>query len=192
MSGTSPSVAVIVLAAGAGTRMKSKTPKILHTMAGRSLLGHALHGTSGIDPDHLVVVVSHERERVSAAVADIAAELGRDIAIAEQDEPRGTGDAARVCVEFLTPLAALLAFQITESACVACLAGAGDTRTGLKVLGLVAAPPEFGDHPKVINGCSDLLVEVFGEAGRHARSAVGVSSLPFRTPVEIELVAEID
>jgi putative MATE family efflux protein len=49
-----------------------------------------------------------------------------------------TGEAARVCVEFLTPLAALLAFQITESACVACLAGAGDTRTGLKVLGLVA------------------------------------------------------
>jgi enamine deaminase RidA (YjgF/YER057c/UK114 family) len=62
----------------------------------------------------------------------------------------------------------------------------------VKVLGLVAAPPEFGDHPKVINGCSDLLVEVFGEAGRHARSAVGVSSLPFLTPVEIELVAEVE
>lgn len=62
----------------------------------------------------------------------------------------------------------------------------------VKVLGLVAAPPDFGDHPKVINGCSDLLVEVFGEAGRHARSAVGVSSLPFVTPVEIELVAEVE
>src|SRR6185436_19412482 len=48
------------------------------------------------------------------------------------------GDAGRACVEFLTPLAALLAFQITESACAACLAGAGDTRTGLKVLGAVA------------------------------------------------------
>ena len=54
------------------------------------------------------------------------------------DALRLTGGAARVCVEFLTPLAALLAFQITESACAACLAGAGDTRTGLKVLGLVA------------------------------------------------------
>ncbi|MHC3003989.1 bifunctional UDP-N-acetylglucosamine diphosphorylase/glucosamine-1-phosphate N-acetyltransferase GlmU [Gordonia metallireducens] len=96
MSGTSSSVAVIVLAAGAGTRMKSKTPKILHTIAGRSLLGHSLHGTSGIDPEHLVVVVSHERELVSAAVADLATALGREIAIAEQDEPRGTGDAARV------------------------------------------------------------------------------------------------
>ncbi len=62
----------------------------------------------------------------------------------------------------------------------------------VKVLGLVAAPPEFGDHPKVINGCSDLLIEVFGEAGRHARSAVGVASLPFVTPVEIELIAEVD
>src|SRR5262245_53315909 len=49
-----------------------------------------------------------------------------------------TGDAGRFCTDFLTPLAALLAFQIAESACVACLAGAGDTRTGLKVLGLVA------------------------------------------------------
>jgi enamine deaminase RidA (YjgF/YER057c/UK114 family) len=57
---------------------------------------------------------------------------------------------------------------------------------------MVAAPPEFGDHPKVINGCSDLMTEVFGDAGRHARSAFGVSSLPFRTPVEIELVAEVE
>jgi enamine deaminase RidA (YjgF/YER057c/UK114 family) len=65
-------------------------------------------------------------------------------------------------------------------------------RRVVKVLGMVAAPPEFGDHPKVINGCSDLLVEVFGEAGRHARSAVGVSSLPFVTPVEIELIVEVE
>ncbi|MCR5978642.1 bifunctional UDP-N-acetylglucosamine diphosphorylase/glucosamine-1-phosphate N-acetyltransferase GlmU [Gordonia jinghuaiqii] len=95
MTGASPSVAVIVLAAGAGTRMKSTTPKILHTIAGRSLLGHALHGAADTDPDHLVVVVSHERERVSAAATDIAGELGRTITVAEQDAPRGTGDAAR-------------------------------------------------------------------------------------------------
>jgi enamine deaminase RidA (YjgF/YER057c/UK114 family) len=62
----------------------------------------------------------------------------------------------------------------------------------VKVLGMVAAPPGFGDHPKVINGCSDLMIEVFGEAGRHARSAVGMASLPFGTPVEIELVAEVE
>jgi len=62
----------------------------------------------------------------------------------------------------------------------------------LKVLGMVNAVPTFGDHPKVINGCSDLLVEVFGEAGRHARSAVGMGSLPNQIPVEIELVALVD
>jgi len=48
----------------------------------------------------------------------------------------------------------------------------------VKVLGMVNAAPDFHDHPKVVNGCSDLFVEVFGETGRHARSAVGMSSLP--------------
>ncbi|AFR48100.1 bifunctional UDP-N-acetylglucosamine diphosphorylase/glucosamine-1-phosphate N-acetyltransferase GlmU [Gordonia sp. KTR9] len=96
MTGTSPSVAVIVLAAGAGTRMKSKTPKILHTIGGRSLLGHALHGAAGIEPEHLIAVVSHERERVTAAIGEIGALLGVEVGIAEQDAPRGTGDAARV------------------------------------------------------------------------------------------------
>lgn len=65
-------------------------------------------------------------------------------------------------------------------------------RRVVKVLGLVAATPEFGDHPRVIDGCSDLLVEVFGDAGRHARSAVGVASLPFVTPVEIEMIVEVE
>ena len=89
------SVAVIVLAAGAGTRMKSKTPKILHEIGGRTLVGHALHGAAALNPDHLVAVVSHERERVSAAIGEVAAELGRTVTIAEQDQPLGTGDAAR-------------------------------------------------------------------------------------------------
>jgi enamine deaminase RidA (YjgF/YER057c/UK114 family) len=58
----------------------------------------------------------------------------------------------------------------------------------VKVLGMVNATPEFGDHPKVINGCSDLFVEIFGERGRHARSAVGMNSLPNGIPVEIEVI----
>jgi enamine deaminase RidA (YjgF/YER057c/UK114 family) len=58
----------------------------------------------------------------------------------------------------------------------------------IKLLGMVNAEPDFGDQPKVINGCSDLLVEVFGEAGRHARSAVGMGSLPNRISVEIEAI----
>lgn len=58
----------------------------------------------------------------------------------------------------------------------------------VKLLGMVNAEPDFADHPKVINGCSDLLVDVLGEAGRHARSAVGMGSLPNRMAVEIEAI----
>jgi enamine deaminase RidA (YjgF/YER057c/UK114 family) len=62
----------------------------------------------------------------------------------------------------------------------------------VKVLGMVNAVPEFQDHPKVINGCSDLFVEVLGERGKHARSAVGMGSLPMGIPVEIECVVEVE
>ena len=61
----------------------------------------------------------------------------------------------------------------------------------IKLLGMVNAEPDFGDHPKVINGCSDLLVEVLGDAGRHARSAVGMGSLPGGMTVEIEAILQI-
>jgi enamine deaminase RidA (YjgF/YER057c/UK114 family) len=62
----------------------------------------------------------------------------------------------------------------------------------VKVLGMVNAMPDFEDPPKVINGCSDLFVEVFGERGKHARSAVGMSSLPMGIPVEIECIVEVE
>ena len=61
----------------------------------------------------------------------------------------------------------------------------------VKVLGMVNCPPDFTDHPSVINGCSELLVDVFGELGRHARSAVGVGSLPMNIAVEIEVIVEV-
>ena len=62
----------------------------------------------------------------------------------------------------------------------------------VKLVGFVSCTPEFTDHPKVINGASDLMVEVFGEKGRHARSAVGVPSLPLDFSVEIEAIAELE
>jgi enamine deaminase RidA (YjgF/YER057c/UK114 family) len=61
----------------------------------------------------------------------------------------------------------------------------------IKLLGMVNAEPDFSDHPKVINGCSDLFVDVLGDAGRHARSAVGMGSLPNRMAVEIEVILQI-
>lgn len=62
----------------------------------------------------------------------------------------------------------------------------------VKIFGMVNATPDFQMHPLVINGCSNLFVEIFGEHGRHARSAIGVGSLPGQITVEIELVAAID
>jgi len=65
-------------------------------------------------------------------------------------------------------------------------------RRVVKLLGMVNSTPDFGDQPKVINGCSDLMVEVFGDKGRHARSAVGFVALPSQIPVEIEVIVEVE
>ncbi len=65
-------------------------------------------------------------------------------------------------------------------------------RRVVKVLGMVNAAPDFGQQPQVINGCSDLFVEVFGDVGRHTRSAVGFVALPGQIAVEIECTMEVD
>jgi enamine deaminase RidA (YjgF/YER057c/UK114 family) len=65
-------------------------------------------------------------------------------------------------------------------------------RRVVKVLGMVNSAPEFGEQPAVVNGCSDLFVEVFGEQGRHARSAVGMGALPGGITVEIEVIVEVE
>ncbi len=61
----------------------------------------------------------------------------------------------------------------------------------VRVFGLVSSTDEFYDQPKVMNGCSDLIVEVFGDKGKHVRAAVGTNVLPFNIPVEIEMVVEV-
>ena len=65
-------------------------------------------------------------------------------------------------------------------------------RRVVKLLGMVNCEPTFKDHPKVINGASDLLVEVFGDEAKHARSAVGMNGLPFNMAVEIEMIVELE
>ena len=67
----------------------------------------------------------------------------------------------------------------------------GRIKRVVKLLGMVNAVPNFRHHPQVINGCSDLFVEVFGDAGRHARSAVGMGSLPNEITVEIEAIFQV-
>ncbi len=74
----------------------------------------------------------------------------------------------------------------------ATLGGLDQVKRVVKLLGMVNCTEDFKDQPKVVNGASDLLVEVFGEAGKHARSAVGMQSLPNGIPVEIEMILEVD
>jgi enamine deaminase RidA (YjgF/YER057c/UK114 family) len=76
-------------------------------------------------------------------------------------------------------------------AAVHALVGLDRVRRVVKVVGFVASAPGFGGQPAVLDGASTLLVEVFGEVGRHARSAVGVAELPMNAPVEVELVVEV-
>ena len=94
MSQTSPA-AVLILAAGEGKRMKSRTPKVLHTLCGRTLLGHALAAADELDPAQLVVVVGHGREQVGAEVASVTPQAR----IVRQDDQLGTGHAVRMVTE---------------------------------------------------------------------------------------------
>ena len=89
----------------------------------------------------------------------------------------------------------LLAQQCALNALAAVKAEIGDlgrVRQVVKVVGFVASAPTFTGQPQVVNGASELLVAVFGEAGRHARSAVGVAVLPLDAPVEVEIVVEVE
>ena len=88
--------AVVVLAAGAGTRMKSDRQKTLHEIGGRSLLSHSLHAAAGVHPEHLVAVVGHQRDQVAPAVERIAEQMQVEIRQAVQEEQNGTGHAVQV------------------------------------------------------------------------------------------------
>ena len=109
-------------------------------------------------------MVQGELPAVGKVGAQVTAEQGKDL--------------ARTCA--LNALAAIDA-----------LVGIDSVVRVVKVVGFVASAPDFTGQPGVINGASELLGEVFGDAGRHARSAVGVAVLPLDAPVEVELVVEV-
>jgi enamine deaminase RidA (YjgF/YER057c/UK114 family) len=99
--------------------------------------------------------------------------VGAEVGVAE------AATLARTCA--LNALAAVVSLTGSLSA----------IRRIVKVTGYVASAPEFTGQPQVLNGASELLLEVFGEAGRHARSAVGTAVLPLDSPVEVDLVVEV-
>jgi len=97
MGMTTPALAVVVLAAGQGTRMKSRRPKVLHELSGQPLIGHVLATAEALEPNHLMVVVRHEKDLVQAVVSQLAPEAQ----IVEQDEIPGTGRALEVALAAL-------------------------------------------------------------------------------------------
>jgi enamine deaminase RidA (YjgF/YER057c/UK114 family) len=101
--------------------------------------------------------------------------LGREVSLEDGQK------AARIC-------AINLVAQMSDAA------GGDLTRIAriVKLVGFVAATPDFADHPKVINGASDLFADVFGDRGKHARSSVGVASLPLNCAVEVEAIVELE
>jgi enamine deaminase RidA (YjgF/YER057c/UK114 family) len=101
--------------------------------------------------------------------------VGKEISLEDANR------AARIC-----------AINVLSQLRAACGGNLDRVKRIVKLVGFVNAVPEFTDHPKVINGASDLMVEVFGEAGKHARSAVGSGSLPLSVAVEVEAVAEVE
>ncbi|QSB06909.1 RidA family protein [Natronoglycomyces albus] len=97
---------------------------------------------------------------------------------------------AEIDVDQAYDLARLCA--INGLAAIASVVDFAEVKSIVKVTGFVASAPGFNAQPKVINGASELFGEVMGEAGKHARSAVGVSELPLNVPVEVDLIAELN
>lgn len=111
------------------------------------------------------------------------------------DKPEGGLVTGRVGTDQITVKKAKEAARLTGISLInslkAEIGNLNKVKRIVKVLGMVNAEPTFRDHPQVINGFSDLMVEVFGNRGRHARSAVGMVSLPSNIPVEIEMIVEV-
>ena len=137
--------ALVVLAAGAGTRMKSATSKTLHRIGGRSLLGHAVHAAAGLSPEHLVVVVGSDRPAVEAHLRS----LGVPLHVAEQPLPRGTADAVRCALAELPALGGTV------------LVTYGDT----PLLTAQTLADLVGEHTSSANGLTVLTARVPDPAG---------------------------
>ena len=97
-----------------------------------------------------------------------------------------------ISLEDANKAARLCAINILSQLREACGGDLDRVKRIVKLVGFVNGVASFTDHPKVVNGASDLMVEVFGDAGKHARSAVGAGSLPLNVSVEVEAVAEIE
>ena len=157
---TTRPAAVIILAAGEGKRMKSALPKVLHPIAGRSLVGHVIEAAAHLEPEHVVVVVGHGRDLVVEHLAEVAPWVMPVV----QEQQRGTGDAVRVAMEALTARGAQLAGPIVV------LTGDTPLLTGDTLAGMLAA------HDAACTVLTARVVDPSGY-GRVVRTDVDVQAI---------------
>jgi enamine deaminase RidA (YjgF/YER057c/UK114 family) len=125
-------------------------------------------------------------EALGLALPPVAAPLAAYVPAVRSGQYVG----AQVSVEEATALARTCALNAL-AAVASVTGGLSAVSRIVKIVGFVASDPSFTGQPLVVNGASELMLEVFGDAGRHARSAVGAAVLPLDAPVEIELIAEV-
>lgn len=154
---------VIVLAAGAGTRMKSRIPKVLHEICGLPLLGHAIAAARGVNPAQLAVVVRHERERVAGAVTA----LDPQASIVDQDEVPGTGSAVRAAIRSFAGAAEVRGTILVTYADVPLLSAgqlqelvAVHERDGNAVTVLTAQVPDPAGYGRVLRAADGSVVGI--------------------------------
>lgn len=143
-------------------------------------LGHTLPQVVPPVAAYLPTVRSGNHVYVSGQLPVVDGELGATGKVGADVTPERARELAAVCA--LNALAAIKA-EVGELSRV---------RRVVKIVGFVASDPSFTGQPQVVNGASELFGEVFGEAGRHARSAVGVAVLPLDAPVEVEVIVEVE
>src|SRR5215469_18545590 len=157
-------VAVIVLAAGEGTRMRSRIPKVLHSVCGRSMLGHALAAAGGLGPQRLIVVAGHGREQVSAE----AVRLAPDVQVIVQDRLAGTGHAVRMVTEALGDLPGIVVVTYADMPLLRTQTLAALVRehaaAGNAVTVLTARVPDPSGYGRIIRDDGGSLAEIVEHA----------------------------
>ncbi len=161
MSQTRPA-AVVILAAGEGTRMRSSTPKVLHSLAGRTLLGHVVHVARTLHPDQIVTVVGHGRDLVGEHLT----EIDPDVIAVVQEEQNGTGHAVRIALDALAGVEGTIVvlsgdspLMTTQTLLALCQAHEGELNSATVLTATVQDPTGYGRVIRAVDGTVESIVE---------------------------------
>ena len=170
--------AIVILAAGEGTRMRSQTPKVLHALAGRPLLGHVVHVSRTLHPDRIVAVVGHGRDQVISHLADI----DPDVATVVQGEQNGTGHAVRIALEALEGIDGTVVvlsgdspLMTTETLMALVETHEGELNSATVLTATLKDPTGYGRVIRSFDGTVEAIVEQ-GDADDDQRAVREVNS----------------